>query len=129
MIKVVTREREGAEKAPTRSYSKKQESQVAKDIGGKRVINSGATAFAKGDVNLESLMLIECKTKTSPSKTITIHKDWLIKNNEEAVFMGKEFNTLAFNFGPDEKNYYILDENLFMEFLEYLKDKYSDLMK
>ena len=129
MIKVVTREREGAEKAPTRSYSKKQESKVAKDIGGKRVINSGATAFAKGDVNLESLMLIECKTKMSPSKTITIHKDWLVKNNEEAVFMGKEFNTLAFNFGPDEKNYYILDENLFMEFLEYLKDKYSDLMK
>lgn len=43
--------------------------------------------------------------------------------------MGKEFNALAFNFGPDEKNYYILDENLFMEFLEYLKDKYSDLMK
>ena len=43
MIKVVTREREGAEKAPTRSYSKKQESQVAKDVGGKRTLNSGAT--------------------------------------------------------------------------------------
>ena len=115
MIKVVTREREGAEKAPTRSYSKKQESKVAKDIGGKRVINSGATAFAKGDVTLENLMLIECKTRTSPSKTITIHKDWLIKNNEEAVFMGKEFNTLAFNFGHGEKNYYILDCSVLAE--------------
>ena len=67
MIKVVTREREGAEKAPTRSYSKKQESKVAKDIGGKRVINSGATAFAKGDVTLENLMLIECKTASTAS--------------------------------------------------------------
>jgi len=128
MLKVVTREREGEQKKPTRSFSSKQEKQVAKNVGGKQVVNSGATMFKKGDVNLESLMLIECKTKTTPSKSITIHKDWLIKNNEEAVFMGKEFNTLAFNFGPDEKNYYILDENLFLEFLEFLKEKYSNLL-
>ena len=128
MIKVVEREREGQEKKPTRFYSKKQESKVAKDIGGRRTANSGATPFEKSDVALASLMNIECKTKTSPSKSITIHKDWLIKNLEEAAFMGKEFSTLAFNFGPGEKNYYILDENLFLEFLEYLKEKYSDLL-
>jgi len=128
MLKVVTREREGEQKKPTRSFSSKQEKQVAKNVGGKQVINSGATPFAKGDINLESLMLIECKTKTTPSQSISIKKDWLIKNNEEAVFMGKEFSTLAFNFGPGEKNYYILDENLFLEFLEFLKDKYSNLL-
>jgi len=128
MIKVVTREREGEAKKPTRSFSKKQEDKVAKDVGGRRNLNSGATDWQKSDVSLESLLNIECKTKTTPSKSITIHKDWLIKNVEEALFMGKEFSTLAFNFGPGEKNYYILDEDLFLEFLEFLKEKYSHLL-
>ena len=30
---------------PTRVYSNKQEKQVAKAVGGKKVANSGATAF------------------------------------------------------------------------------------
>ena len=128
MIKVVTREREGAEKAPTRSYSKKQESKVAKDIGGKRTLNSGATPWQPGDVTLDSLFLIECKTKMTDSKSITIHKDWLIKNLEESIFSGKEYNALAFNFGPDQKMYYIIDENLFLELLDYLKEKHPNLL-
>ena len=37
--------------------------------------------------------------------------------------MGKKYNTLAFSFGPNEENYYILDEVLFEEFLNYLKQK------
>ena len=35
---------------PTRFYSNKQEKKVAKTLGGKKVANSGATAFHKGDV-------------------------------------------------------------------------------
>lgn len=35
---------------PTRYYSKQQEKKVAKAVHGKRQANSGATAFAKGDV-------------------------------------------------------------------------------
>lgn len=113
---------------PTRFYSKKQENSVAKSLGGKRNLNSGATPWQPGDVSLDSLLLIECKTKMTDSKSITIHKNWLIKNLEEAVFSGKEYNTLAFNFGPNQKMYYILDEKLFFEFLEYLKEKHSDLI-
>ena len=48
---------------------------------------------------------------------MSIKKDWLEKNAKEALFMGKPYSVLAFSFGPDEKNYYILDENLFLEVL------------
>lgn len=41
---------------PTRYYSKKQETKVAKAVSGRRTANSGATAFS----NLINL-LIECK--------------------------------------------------------------------
>ena len=111
LINTIKREKNG-QKDPTRAYSKKQENYVAKKFGGDRVKNSGATPFQKGDVNLED-MLIECKTKTSPSESMSIKKEWLEKNNSEALFMGKKYSALAFNFGPNEKNYYIIDEYLF----------------
>ena len=113
LINTIKREKNG-QKDPTRAYSKKQENYVAKKFGGDRVKNSGATLFSKGDVNLdEQSFLIECKTKTSPSESISIKKEWLEKNNSEALFMGKKYSALAFNFGPNEKNYYIIDEYLF----------------
>ena len=118
LINTIKREKNG-QKDPTRAYSKKQENYVAKKFGGDRVKNSGATPFAKGDVNLEDV-LIECKTKTSPSESISIKKEWLEKNNSEALFMGKKYSALAFNFGPGEKNYYIIDEYLFEELLDKL---------
>ena len=58
-------------------------------------------------------MLLECKTKTFPSESISIKKEWLVKNESERVFMGKKYSAIAFNFGPDENNYYIIDEFLF----------------
>ena len=116
------RHKEG-EKKPTRSYSRVQETTVAKNLGGQTTKNSGATLFQKGDITLDSLLLIECKTKTSHADSISIKKNWLEKNRSEALFMGKKYNTLAFNFGPNEENYYILDESLFEEFINYLKNK------
>jgi len=115
------REKEG-EKIPTRFRSKRQEEQVAKAVGGQRQPNSGATPWAPGDVKTDKL-LVECKTKMTPSESISVKKEWLIKNREEAVFMGKPYSVVAFNFGPDEENYYILDESLFLDFLEYLNNK------
>jgi hypothetical protein len=115
------REKEG-EKIPTRFRSKRQEEQVAKAVGGQRTPNSGATMFQKGDVKADKL-LVECKTKMTPSESISIKKEWLIKNREEAVFMGKPYSVVAFNFGPDEPNYYILDEDLFIDFLDFLNNK------
>lgn len=112
-------------KEPTRYYSKKQENAVAKKFNGTRTLNSGATKFDRGDVRLDKF-LIECKTRMTPSESISIRKEWIEKNDSEALFMGKKHSALAFNFGPDMKNYYIIDEYLFellVEMLEYEEDK------
>lgn len=97
---------------PTRHYSVKQEKQVASKFNGDRTLNSGATPYQKGDVMLENFLL-ECKTKVKPSESITIQKEWLDKNEKEALFMGKPYSALVFNFGPSETNYYVIDEYLF----------------
>ena len=121
-VGVRQRQKEGEPNKPTRWYSSKQEKAVAKAIGGQQTPNSGATPWIKGDVSTSKL-LVECKTKTTPSESISIKKAWLQKNREEAIFNGKPYNVLAFNFGPDEPNYYILDESLFIDFLDFLNTK------
>ena len=37
--------------------------------------------------------------------------------------MGKKHTALIFSFGPEEENYYVIDQWLFQELLEYLRDK------
>lgn len=101
---------------PTRHYSKRQENQVASKFGGERTLNSGATTFQKGDILLEDY-LMEAKTKTTHSNTITIHKEWLDKLRKESLFMGKPNEALIFNFGPNETNYVIISEDLFYELI------------
>ena len=104
--------RVGETKKPTRFFSKKQETAIAEDFGGKQQPNSGATPFAKGDVVLDKF-LIECKTKTTHSESISIKKEWIEKLISESLFEGKENWALAFNFGPNEPDYWIIDSHLF----------------
>lgn len=106
---------------PTRFYSKKQESKVAAAVGGKRVANSGATAFSKGDVSTD-IFLIECKTCTEPRKSLTVHKEWFDKNKEEAFAMHKDYSVVVFDFG-DGENHYVIDERLFQKLQNYLKEE------
>lgn len=120
LVKIAQRTKEGESK-PTRYYSTRQEKQVAKTLGGTRTKNSGATMFQKGDLTTDD-WLIECKTKMSPSESMSIKKEWLEKNLKESLFMGKKYNALAFNFGPDESNYYIIDEQTFQCLVELLKE-------
>lgn len=115
----------GSEKLPTRYYSKKQEDAIAKKLGGQRVKNSGATAWQKGDIHLDK-WLLEAKTKTTSSKSMSIQKEWLEKNVKEALFQGKPYTALAFNFGPDEKNYYIIDEELFETLVDILNEENNE---
>lgn len=112
-------------KTATRYFSSKQEKHVAKVIGGKQVANSGATMFSKGDCSNDN-WLIECKTKTSPSQSMSIKKEWLEKNEEEAFAMRKEHSALAFNFGDihNAQNYYIISEQEFLRFLK-LEEQYE----
>ena len=105
----------------TRYYSNRQEKQIAKALGGKQSSNSGATPFQKGDVKT-SVVLIEAKTTTSSKSSFSIKKDWLLKNKEEAFAMNRQYSALAFNFGPDEENYYIIDEKLFKKLINFLQE-------
>lgn len=101
----------------TRKYSSKQEKHVAKKLGGKVQPNSGATPFLKGDVTIGKDWLLECKTQTTNKKSITIKKEWLTKLEEERFAMRRTDSALAFNFGPDEPVYYIINEKTFKELI------------
>lgn len=108
---------------PTRFYSKRQEEKVARAVNGKRTANSGATTFSKGDVTTD-MFLLECKTKTTDSDSFTIKRDWFIKNKEEAFAMHKDYSAVVIDFGDGEQHY-IIDEELFRQLLDYLKEKYD----
>lgn len=112
-------------KKSTRYFSGRQERNVAKALKGKVVANSGAPMFVAGDVARDN-WLIECKTKTSPSQSMSIKKEWLEKNEEEAFAMRKEHSALAFNFGDihNAQNYYIISEQEFLRFLR-LEEQYE----
>ena len=105
---------------PTRFYSSKQERAVATAVGGRQVVNSGATAFSKGDVQTDD-WLIECKTSCSEKQTFGVKRAWLEKNDEERFEMGKSYSALAFDFGDGGKRYYVIDEKLFVKLMELLK--------
>lgn len=101
----------------TRDFSSKQESKIAKLLGGQVNPNSGAGKWRKGDVQVpEASLLIECKTCMSDKSSFSIKSDWIAKNKEEA-YSNRLYNScIAFNFGPDKSNYFVIDEKL-MSFL------------
>jgi len=101
----------------TRKFSKRQENFVAKKLNGKVQPNSGATPFCKGDVVTDN-WLIECKTSTKSTKSMSIKKEWLDKLEEERFAMRKSNMALAFNFGPEESIYYVVNEKTFKQLLD-----------
>lgn len=105
----------------TRKFSSKQEKSIARKFGGKQVSNSGATAFDKGDVQLKDF-LIEAKTCINEKNSFAIKKEWLEKINKERFSKRKRFCSLAFQFGQNQENYFILDERTFKIFLQLLED-------
>ena len=114
-----------ASKGTTRYYSSKQEKTVAKLIGGRVVANSGATTFMKGDTENDQF-LVECKTCMTEKKSFSIKKDWLDKLEEEAFSMNKPYSALAFNFGEDTDNYYVLNERAFKQFVDYIANSAAE---
>ena len=110
---------------PTRYYSKQQEKKVAKAVDGKRTANSGATPFQKGDIETKD-WLIECKTKTKDCNSFTIKEEWLLKNEEEAFAMGKNYSALCFDFGPSaNKRYYVISERLLLMLQSYIEGEWK----
>ena len=101
----------------TRKYSGKQEKYVAKQLGGRVQPNSGATPFLKGDL-VTNDFLIECKTCVTDKKSFAIKKEWLDKLEEERFAMRKPNMALAFNFGPNQETYYIVNEKTFKRLIK-----------
>jgi hypothetical protein len=111
-------------KKSTRYFSNKQEKQIAKNIGGKKTANSGATKFSKGDVSTKHFC-IECKTAMKEKQSMSIKRDWIDKLKEEAFAMGKPYWSVVFNFGGlnNPENFYIIDERLFKQLQTYLEEE------
>lgn len=101
--------------------SKKQEKQIAKLLGGNVQSNSGATPFHKGDV-VTKHFLIEAKTSVNPKTQYIVKKKDLEKLSIEKFSMGKHYCALAFNFGPDSDNYYIIPQSQFISLLNLVTD-------
>ena len=101
-------------KDSTRYYSGLQEEAVAKEVEGRVIINSGATAFKKGDVEFQLLngetMLLECKTKTDTVKQFAVKKEWIKDVETDSFRMGCNYSGLVINFDPHRQdNYVVMD--------------------
>lgn len=108
-------------KNSTRWYSSKQEKHISKAINGNQQSNSGATLFNKGDVYTQQ-WLVECKTSMTEKESFSIKKEWLDKLKQESFAMNKEYYALAFNFGENTENNYIISEKIMKKILKILDE-------
>lgn len=114
-------------KESTRYYSNMQEQSVCKLLDGRQQSNSGAGDFNKGDVVLkDASMLIECKTCVSDKESFSIKKEWFSKNAAEAFAIRLRNHCVCFNFGPQQPNYFIINEKLMKYLVEKIKEDNSN---
>ena len=107
----------------TRFFSDAHEKSVCKALGATQQSNSGAAVFAAGDCVQEAAsMLIECKTCMTEKESFSIKAEWLRKNRDEAFSKRLQNHCLAFNFGPGQPNYYVINESLMQQLVEYLEE-------
>ena len=110
-------------KESTRYYSDAQEKAVCKVTNSKQQPNSGASLFRKGDVvNREASILFECKTTMTEKDSFSIKKDWIAKNREEKFSQRLSNGVIAFNFGPGQENFFVIDEKLMRYLVEKLEE-------
>ena len=102
--------------------SQKQEKQIAKMVGGRTQANSGGTRFGGGDVHTKSVF-IEAKTPMTSKSSFSIKKEWLDKAKEQSFEQNKDHYALAFRFGPEEPDYFVIDARLFRQLIQYLEEE------
>lgn len=105
---------------PTRYFSKKQETKVAKDLDMNCTPNSGATRFSKGDV-VDNHLLLECKTCTKKQSSMTVKKEWLTTIKREQYQMNKSLSGVVIDFGDNREQYVILTIEDFRSMYEIYK--------
>lgn len=111
-------------KESTRYFSTNHEQSICKALGGHRQPNSGAAKFNKGDIVVDSAnILIEAKTTMTDKESFSVKKDWFIKNKAEAFAIRKANQAVCFNFGPNQENYYIINEKLMRFLVEKLGEE------
>lgn len=76
----------------------------------KRQVNSGATWHSKGDIITEEF-LMECKERGTVNargeKTISIPKEWLVKQEREAMQENRPYWLLPFHYKGDDTIYVV----------------------
>lgn len=105
-----------------KNCSNRQEKQIAKLVNGKVQINSGGTRFGGGDVHTKTVF-IEAKTPVSDKSAFSIKREWLSKAKEQAFEQNKTSYALAFRFGPDEPDFFVIDSKLFKELINHLEEE------
>lgn len=106
--------------------SEEQENYIAKLLGGKVVAGSGAKPFNKGDVRVKDFLLVECKTQVKKAESYKIEKKIIDKVSEEAFGSNINNYAVAFNFGDNENNYFIVNQKFFKELFQCYKDINND---
>lgn len=115
-------------KESTRYFSDQHEKSICAALEGVQVSNSGAGRFQKGDVIIEDAsLLIEGKCSMSDKSSVSIKKDWILKNKEEAFRNRLDNSCVCFNFSPKEENYYVINERLMMFLVDSLRKYHNDL--
>ena len=104
-----------------KNCSSKQEKQIAKMVSGRVQSNSGGTRFGGGDVHTKTVF-IEAKTPTTEKSSFSIKKEWLEKAKEQAFEQNKTSYALAFRFGPDDPDFFVIDAKLFKALINHLEE-------
>lgn len=113
-------------KEATRYYSDQHEKSVCRALGAVQTSNSGAGKWEKGDVvHAASSTLIECKTVMTEKQSVSIKKEWIDKNREEAFSNRLDNSCLCINFGPGTDNYYVISEKLMKFLVQKLEEENS----
>lgn len=103
----------------SKQASLQQEKEIAKLLGGRVQAGSGGTKFGGGDVHTDNF-LIEAKTSTTTKNSFSVKRSVLGKMRLQAHEQRKPFSALAFRFGPNEPDFYIIDQNLMKRVVEQL---------
>lgn len=108
----------------TREVSDKSEKRGAKNLGMRQQVNSGATAFAKGDL-VDAYTVIDDKTLMKVQAGITLKMEYFSKIKEEMFSMRKRFCGVRFNFGDPKVSFVAVSEADFAEIYNAWKELYG----
>ena len=132
---LLEKEKEPMGNTPSPSYYrpvKKKPPAPQKIYDAKRQVNSGATWHSKGDI-ITADYLMECKERGTINargeKTISIPKEWLLKQEREAIQENRPYWLLPFHYKGDDTIYVIkpFDQEIDMYHeIRRLKEKLRD---